>query len=232
MEVEVVGGMIFMGLLWYFAFRPWGKSKKPGGRKDVSPSTVQDTPIEKLVADLKREGLMAAKGMSEQERDKVYQWAEPVIQQYGSTMTRYSELVNDVRVLPYPKEDIKLAIRFGLTSSVANEDQHGIELLKGGYMKLGSFQEIAPADLGNLNARTPGSLQGQLKDMPRAVEDVTAEDMQRMKDIGRLFMDSSATFTKYMTKVQEETQALLLEINRYVTGLESVQSRWRNTHTR
>lgn len=172
--------------------------------------------IDELLSRIRTEGFKEISYMTEQEEDELYKWVDDVIQGYSATLERYNELINDIRVLSYPKEDIKLAIILAISSSIVQGEQTQIELLKTSYVFLSSFQEIDPKDLKKLNIRTPDAMSDKLKGIPNNASELTSEQKETLKGMASDFVDSHSVFDHYMKQVNEENQELSSGINRAV----------------
>ncbi len=95
---------------------------------------------------LKAKGLYAFKDMNEEEQRCVWDWSKEVIRHYRRTLERNPANIRPVDELPFPKDEIKLAIQLSLPIYVQKNIQSMVKTLKTSYKELGVFQSIEPED--------------------------------------------------------------------------------------
>jgi len=112
-------------------------------RKEIDNASSKP---ESLLKVFKSKGLSAFKNMNEKEQKAIINWSKKVIRQYTSLIDNDLSNIKDVADLPYPKEDIKFAIKMMLPIYISNGPPNMVKKLKLAYQELGSFQQI---DLGD-----------------------------------------------------------------------------------
>ena len=153
----------------------------------------------KLLADLKNKGIMAFKKMTDEEQKKVWEWSMKVIEQYRSVLKAHPSNIRNVEDLPFPKEDIKLAIQLSLPLYISKDMQSMVKKLKSAFMEIGTFQFIKDADKKELLSRA---------DLKRRASSQNNKAIYPLSD-------------QYTNMAVSEQKALLQEITDFVTDLES-----------
>jgi hypothetical protein len=154
----------------------------------------------KLLANLKNKGILAFKQMTDEEQKLVWKWSKEVIRQYLSKLETNPGNIRTVENLPFPKEDIKLAIKLSLPLYLTKDMQNMVKKLKTAYKELGTFQRIDESDkkewLSRSDAKDRTSSHNHIP--PYALSD------------------------KYTEISVSEKKALLREINDFVNDLEAL----------
>jgi hypothetical protein len=112
-------------------------------RKEIDDAFSE---FESLLKDFKRKGLSAFNDMNEKEQKALISWTNDVTRQYNNLIDNDLSNIKDLADLPYPKEDIKLAIKIILPIYISNGPPNMVKKLKLAYQELGSFQQIDPDD--------------------------------------------------------------------------------------
>jgi hypothetical protein len=154
----------------------------------------------KLLADLKNMGIVAFKQMTEDEQKKVWNWSKEVVQKYRSVLEADPANIRNIEDLPFPKEDIKLAIKLSLPLYISKDLQSVIKMLKTAYKDIGTFQFINDGDKKVLQSRS---------DPKRRASSQNNGSPYSLSD-------------KYTELIVSEQKALLQEINDFVTDLDSI----------
>jgi len=154
----------------------------------------------KLLANLKNMGIVAFKQMTEDEQKKVWNWSKEVIQQYRSVLEADPGNIRNIEDLPFPKEDIKLAIKLSLPLYISKDMQSVIKMLKTAYKDIGTFQFIDDGDKKVLQSRS---------DPKRRASSQNTGSTYPLSD-------------KYTELIISEQKALLQEVNDFVTDLDSI----------
>jgi hypothetical protein len=154
----------------------------------------------KLLADLKNMGIVAFKQMTEDEQKKVWNWSKEVVQQYRSVLEADPANIRNIEDLPFPKEDIKLAIKLSLPLYISKDLQSVIKMLKTAYKDIGTFQFINDGDKKVLQSRS---------DPKRRASSQNNGSPYPLSD-------------KYTELIISEQKALLQEVNDFVTDLDSI----------
>jgi hypothetical protein len=153
----------------------------------------------KLLADLKNKGIMAFKKMADEEQKKIWEWSKKVIEQYRSVLKAHPSNIREVEDLPFPKEDIKLAIQLSLPLYISKDMQNMVKKLKIAYKEIGTFQFIEDADKKELLS---------MADLKRRASSQNNKTIYPLSD-------------QYTNMAVSEQKALLQEITDFVTDLES-----------
>ena len=156
----------------------------------------------KILADLKDKGILAFKQMTDDDQKRVWQWSKEVVRQYLSELETDPSNIRNVEVLPFPKEDIKLAIQLVIPFYISQDMQSMVKKLKAAYKEIGTFQSIEAKYEKNRLAKT--GLKG-------ATSSQNARTLDPRSD-------------RYMEISISEKKALLQEINDYVTDLETLRT--------
>ena len=154
----------------------------------------------KLLADLKNMGILAFKQMTEDEQKKVWNWSKEVVQQYRSVLEADPGNIRNIEDLPFPKEDIKLAIKLSLPLYISKDMQSVIKVLKTAYKDIGTFQFIDDGDKKVLQSRS---------DPKRRASSQNNGSTYPLSD-------------KYTELIVSEQKALLQEVNDFVSDLDSI----------
>jgi hypothetical protein len=152
------------------------------------------------MADLKNKGILAFKQMTDDEQKKIWNWSKEVIQQYRTVLEADPSNIRNIDDLPFPKEDIKLAIKLSLPLYLSKDMRSVVKVLKTAYKDLGTFQFIDDADSKKLWSR------------------VDPKRRASKQNIGT----TNPLYDKYAEVIISEQKALFQEINDFVTDLESI----------
>jgi len=152
-----------------------------------------------LLANLKNMGILAFKQMTDAEQKTVWKWSKEVIRRYRSVLEAHPGNIRDVEDLPFPKEDIKLAIKLSLPLYISKDMHSMVKMLKTAYKEIGTFQIID--DIGK-------------KKLPSKADSKRKSSSQNNRTAYPLT-------DKYTEITVSEKKALLQEINDFVTDLES-----------
>ena len=176
-------------------------------RKTIEPEqSATDEPgtstssLKGLLRALKTNGLVAIKNMSEKEQRRVWDWSKEVIRQYRKTLERNPANIRSVDELPFPKEDIKLAIQLSLPLYEQKNIQSMVKTLKTNYKELGVFQSIDTED------------KEKLRKMSVRQDKASAKQDREVIEIHE----------KYMEMVISEKKSLLEEVNDFVNKMENL----------
>jgi hypothetical protein len=177
------------------------KKKNQQNRKALAAAENNTLVISsKLMADLKNKGILAFRQMTDDEQKKVWNWSREVIQQYRTALEANPSNIRNIEDLPFPKEDIKLAIKLSLPLYLSKDMQSVVKMLKTAYKDIGTFQFIDDADKKEVRSRLAQ------KRRISAHNDGTIYPM----------------FDKYAEVIISEQKALFQEINDFITDLESI----------
>ncbi|MGD1967525.1 MAG: hypothetical protein PVH97_04640 [Desulfobacterales bacterium] len=177
------------------------KKENRNGRKSSAAAESNSLLISsKLMADLKNRGIMAFKQMSDDEQKRVWNWSKEVIKQYRSVLEAHPSNIRNIENLPFPKEDVQLAIKLSLPFYLSKDTQSVVKRLKTAYREIGTFQHIEDVDKRELLSR---------------------ENLKR-KASSRYNKTIYPLSDKYTALAVSEQKALLQDINDFVADLESI----------
>lgn len=171
-------------------------------RRKSSPAEENNALLisSKLMADLKNKGILAFKKMTDEEQKRVWEWAKEVIQQYRNVLESDPSNIRNIEDLPFPKEDIKLAIKLSIPLYLSKDMQNMVKKLKTAYKEIGGFQLMDPDDRKEL--------------------------LHKADSKGKTSSQTDNTFyplsDKYTELTVSEKKALLQEINDFVADLEAL----------
>ena len=181
-------------------FKPkTGKNVRRALRNEIAGKNDMLLISSSLLANLKNMGILAFKQMTDAEQKTVWKWSKEVIRRYRSVLEAHPGNIRDVEDLPFPKEDIKLAIKLSLPLYISKDMQSMVKMLKTSYKEIGTFQIIDDSDKKRLPSRENSDRRSPSQNN-RKVYPVT---------------------DKYTEIAVSEKKALLQEINDFVTDLES-----------
>ena len=167
---------------------------KNGLRTEIDDTTSK---LEVLLKDFKRKGISAFKDLDAKEQKALINWSKKVTRKYTYLVDNDLSNVKDTEFLPYPKEDIKLAIKMLLPIYVSSGPQSMIKRLKLAYQELGSFQQIKPGDKKTILKPTSS----------------------KNNDTSKEVHDSLAIYDKYLEVTIAERKNLFQEIENYVENM-------------
>jgi hypothetical protein len=168
------------------------KSKASPKRNDkLSPL------IKGFIKDFRQRGISALAKMSKNEQTLIVNWAQELVDQYGSVLIEYPMKIKNLVDLPWPKENIKIAIKALLPAYLAKESDDIVNLLKDIYVRLSAFQEISQEDKETI------------------IKEANEIDQKSEPTDTSLF----PTYHKYMQIIISEQKILLEEINTFINDL-------------
>ncbi len=110
---------------------------------------------------------------------------EQVISEYGKTLQRQKPaVISDIDSLPYPKDDIKTALKLAIGSLIMeNPDAPALKLLMGGYYQLAFFRTILSHEREHLEQATSNGTVQSNEVFARHVEAAEAEKNDLVKEL-------------------------------------------------
>jgi hypothetical protein len=169
------------------------KSKARPKRNDKLSPLIED-----FIKDMRHKGISALASMSKDEQTIIVNWAQDVVDQYGSFLIEYPMKIKNLFDLPYAKENIKIAIKTLLPAYLAKGSEDIVNLLKDRYVRLSAFQEISQEDKENI------------------IKETNEIDQKSESTDTSLF----PTYHKYMQIIISEQKILLDEINTFINDLQ------------
>jgi hypothetical protein len=136
--------------------------------------------------------------MSKDQQTIIVNWAQEIVDRYGSFLLEYPMKIKNLDDLPFPKEDIKIAIKTLLPAYLAKGSDDIVNLLKDRYVRLSAFQEISQEDKETI------------------VKEANEIDQKSESTDTSLF----PTYHKYMQIIISEQKILLDEINTFIDDLQ------------
>lgn len=156
--------------------------------------------IESCLKGYKKKGLLILSDMSKEEQAVFVNWAQNVVDRYGSLLEENPSKMKNVMDLPCPKEHLKIAIKVLLPAYLAKGSDDIGELLKDRYVRLGTFQEVSQED----------------KDV--IIEESDEIDQTTESTDTSLF----STYQKYMQIIVSEQKVLIDDINAFIDDLQNI----------
>lgn len=157
----------------------------------------------RLKADLKNKGITAFKQLNDDEQKGVWQWCNEVVRQYRGVLETDPRNIRNVESLPFPKEDIRLALKMLLPLYISKGMHSMVRKLKNAYQETGTFQTIDPQDHAYPSTETTPKKKQISK--------------KQYSDVGR-------ANDEYMEQIISEKKGLLEDINNFVNELEALTS--------
>jgi hypothetical protein len=153
--------------------------------------------IHEYIKDFRQKGLAILSDLSKNEQTVFVNWAQNIVDRYGSLLQENPSKIKNVADLPCPKEDLKIAIKVLLPAYLAKESDDIVDLLKDRYVRLGAFQEISQEDKETIIKESD-------------------EMGQKSESTDTSFF---STYQKYMQILVSEQKTLLDEINAFINDL-------------
>lgn len=140
---------------------------------------------------------------------------QKIVNDYGLVLEKNKNPINDINTLSASKEDIKNAIKILIAYSYLSKDLSEVDLLKAGYIQLGSFQSIKREDLTHLDTMNNlSSLTDSIA--PIDPQKRSANELQKMKEVIHKIHDSNSVSLSYLNKSNLEINSLRLELDDFV----------------
>jgi hypothetical protein len=150
--------------------------------------------LEKYIKDFSEKGIASLSKLSTDEQRFVVNWAQDVVDQYGSALKEHPMKIKNIDDLPFPKEEIKVAIKTLITAYAAKDSKGILAMLKDQYVRLSTFQKLNQED-----------------------KDTTIKEAAEMNSTSDLSGTSLfPTYQKYMQLVISEQKVLLEDINTFL----------------
>ena len=175
------------------------KKSKALNHKTKKPPTI----IEDYIKEFRQKGISAVADMSKQAQTIIVNWAQDVVDRYGSMLQEYPTKIKNLADLPCPKEDLKIAIKVLLPAYLAKGSDDIVKLLKDRYVRLSAFQEISQEDKNTI-----------------IKESVEIDQNSESTDTS-LFL----AYHKYMELIISEQNILHEDINTFFNDLQSLKKK-------
>ena len=154
--------------------------------------------IEDFLKQFKNHGISVLAELDKDDQAQIVNWAQEVVNQFGSILKENPMKIKNLVDLPYPKEDLKIAIKVLLPAYIAKGSDEVVSLLKDRYVRLSAFQEISQEDKDTI------------------IREVNNIDPKSDSAENELF----PTYHKYMEIVVSEQKLLIDEIKIYINDLQ------------
>jgi len=170
-------------------------------KKSTSPCQTdekQPAVISNYIKEFRQKGLSILSGMSKDEQTILVNWAQDIVDRYGSSLQENPAKIKNVADLPCPKADLKIAIKVLLPAYLAKESDDIVDLLKDRYARLSAFQEISRED-------------------KETIFKICDETGQKSESTDSSFYSA---YQKYMQLIVSEDKILLDDIEAYIYDLQ------------
>ena len=152
-------------------------------------------------------GLLSIHGL---EKLELLRWSDDMVEAYGRVFQKHKAIILDERILPCPKQDLKIALKVEFQSFALKHNVEAMEDLARAYLNISRFQPITPADqlmLEELNLHAV-----PVVELEAAQGATVTEQEQR-------FMDCFRTFHAYLGMVENEKETLRRDIDTFIHAL-------------
>ena len=174
-------------------------SPKEEKKSPAQPKRSEDPPfvIEELLTQFRKDGISALADLDKDDQAQIVNWAQDVVNQFGSVLKETPMKIKNLIDLPCPKEDLKIAIMVLLPAYMAKGSDDIVTLLKDRYVRLSAFQEISQEDQDTI------------------IKEAGAIDPNKESTGSELF----STYHKYMEISILEQKILHDEVNAFINDL-------------
>ena len=155
--------------------------------------------IEDFIKDFRNNKMAAIANLDEERQTIIVNWAQDLVDLYGSLLQDYPAKIKDAADLPCQREDLKIAIKVLLPAYLAKGSDDTVDLLKDRYVRLSAFQSIGREDKAIINNKTNDY-----------------DQISRPAD-SSLF----PAYQKYMQIIISEQNVFLEEINTFISDLKA-----------
>ena len=155
--------------------------------------------IENFLKQFRNDGISAIAHLDKDEQAQVVNWAQDIVNKYGTILKETSMKIKTLVDLPCPKEDLKIAIKVLLPAYIGKGSNDIVALLKDRYVRLSAFQEISQEDQDTI------------------IKEAGAIDQKKESTGSVLF----STYHKYMEISISEQKILHDEVNTFIKDLQN-----------
>jgi hypothetical protein len=153
--------------------------------------------LEKYIRDFTDKGIVSLSKLSADEQRLVVNWAQDVVDQYGSVLKEHPMKINNLDELPFPKEEIRISIKTLITAFATKDSDDIVAMLKDNYVNLSAFQKLKKEDIATITKEL--------------------DEMNRTSELSGASI--FPTYQKYMQLVISEQKILLEDINTFLSNL-------------
>jgi hypothetical protein len=168
-------------------------------KSKASQHAIEKPPalISHCIKSFRQKGLSILADMRKDEQALFVNWAQNVVDRYGTLLQKSPAKIKNIADLPCPKEDLKIAIKALLPAFLEKGSDDAVGLLKDRYVRLSEFQEIRQEDVDII------------------VKGAARSDQKPELTDASLF----ATYQQYMQIVISEQTILLEDISTFISDL-------------
>ena len=88
--------------------------------------------VEGFIKDFRKNEMAAIAKLDEGNQTSVVNWAQDIVDRYGTLLQDYEAKIKDINDLPCSREDVKIAIKVLLPAYLAKGSEETVDLLKTG----------------------------------------------------------------------------------------------------
>jgi hypothetical protein len=151
------------------------------------------------INDIVSGGIHALWALSESQQLEVAQWSQSLIEKENRIARKYPARIKRSEILPFSKQELKLAIKIQLLIQIADRNNEVIDSLKRRYLRIASYQHVESDATGGKTK----FLQGR----GRKSDSVTGRFQSR--------------YQKYVDLALIERNTLLDEINGFIAEIKN-----------
>jgi len=177
------------------------KSRAQPKRNENPPSVLED-----LLKQFRKDGIHALADLDKDDQAQIVNWAQDVVNQFGSILKENPMKIKNLVDLPFPKEDLKIAIKVLLPAYIAKGSDDIVTLLKDRYVRLSAFQDISHEDKDTIIKH---------EDKDTIIKKADKIDQKSKSTEPEIF----STYHKYMEISISEQKILHDEVNTFVKDL-------------
>ena len=118
------------------------KKTQVQSKRDKNQTSV----IEDFLKRFRNDGISAIAHLDNDEQAQVVNWAQDIVNKYGTILIETPMKIKNLVDLPCPKEDLKMAIKVLLPAYIGKGSNDIVALLKDRYVRLSAFQEVKLLD--------------------------------------------------------------------------------------
>jgi hypothetical protein len=150
-----------------------------------------------LLKTLREKGISTIFDLSKDNMIKIANWAHQVFNDYDVALQSLSPKIKNIADLPFPKEDIKMAIKILLLTHVSEGSGDMVTRLKERYVRLSTFQDISRKDQAIL----------------------ISESRKVNNKSGSAGRSAFTTYNRYIDLILAEQNVLVEDINTFIEDL-------------
>jgi hypothetical protein len=159
-----------------------------------------------------KEGIAALDAIHGVERLELLKFSSDVVSAYGEVYRANRAIIVDERLLPFPREQIKTALKIQFHSFAFKREIEAMEGIARAYTGLSRFQHIEDQhrsfleELNNISVPKTDLFEQKKKN-------------DELSEQERAFLESFQAFSSYVARIEEEKQKLRLDFADFISGL-------------